>query len=298
LLFFSFFVGGAVVAAINIRTGRWDRRGAWRLAAVAFALCFLSALISKHHSFSLAEEIYGFFASVAYAATRALMTWVLYVAIEPVIRRLRPSSLVSWSRLLAGRASDPAVGRDVLVGLSVLALQWLIPAIVIWVSGLKGAGFPVYAFASGENPLSTAAYMGAVVRLPVVTLGSALGFVLTYVVARWLLGPLHRLAPVLLWLLMFWFMFGAYGSSGQNNVVLAVFAVVGATGATYLAVRHGLLAYATYFSVSQVALITVPTVDPKVWYFAPTAILIGLIFALTVFGIVTSTDRNVLVSRL
>jgi serine/threonine-protein kinase len=42
--------------------------------------------------------------------------WALYIALEPYVRRRWPATLVSWSRLLAGRFRDPLVGRDVLVG--------------------------------------------------------------------------------------------------------------------------------------------------------------------------------------
>jgi hypothetical protein len=42
--------------------------------------------------------------------------WVLYIAMEPYVRRRWPATLVSWSRLLAGGFRDPLVGRDVLAG--------------------------------------------------------------------------------------------------------------------------------------------------------------------------------------
>jgi serine/threonine-protein kinase len=38
------------------------------------------------------------------------------VALEPLLRRRWPGTLVSWNRLLAGRLRDPLVGRDVLAG--------------------------------------------------------------------------------------------------------------------------------------------------------------------------------------
>ena len=91
IVFFAFFVVGAAVAWFHFRNGRWDRRGAARLAAGAFILCFSSSLIGSHHPLSAAEEVRGVFSSVAYAATRALMTWVLYIAIEPFRR-----CVISW----------------------------------------------------------------------------------------------------------------------------------------------------------------------------------------------------------
>ncbi|HEU4724615.1 MAG TPA: hypothetical protein VFU59_04860, partial [Candidatus Eisenbacteria bacterium] len=47
--------------------------------------------------------------------------FVGYLAIEPYVRRLWPSVLVSWARLVSGRVRDPIIGRDILAG-SALAL--------------------------------------------------------------------------------------------------------------------------------------------------------------------------------
>jgi serine/threonine-protein kinase len=44
------------------------------------------------------------------------MAWVLYLAIEPYVRRRWPQSLIAWTRVLAGRIRDPLVGGHVLVG--------------------------------------------------------------------------------------------------------------------------------------------------------------------------------------
>jgi hypothetical protein len=44
--------------------------------------------------------------------------WLVYLAVEPYARRLRPWTLVSWTRILGGGFSDPVVGRDALLGLA------------------------------------------------------------------------------------------------------------------------------------------------------------------------------------
>jgi serine/threonine-protein kinase len=297
LVFFGFFVGGTLIAVLNIRSGRWDRRGAARLAAVAFIVCFASSVIGSHHPLSASQEVRGFFTSIAYAATRALMTWVLYVAIEPFIRRLHPRSLISWSRLLAGRLSDPAVGRDVLVGLVMVALQGLVLVAGFLALGFRDPGFPVFAFASGETPLVMASYLASIIRLPVVVLGSNFGFLLIYVVARSLLGRFNRAASVVLWLAVFLFMVGIYSTTGHGLLAKVTFSAVAATASTYLAVRHGLLAFMTYTFVSQTLLVTIVTLDPTDWYFAPTVILVVLIAVLTIFGIKTSTGLKLFTSR-
>jgi serine/threonine-protein kinase len=53
---------------------------------------------------------------LAQAASRAIVFWLWYTALEPYVRRLWPQTLICWSRLLEGRWRDPLVGRDLLVG--------------------------------------------------------------------------------------------------------------------------------------------------------------------------------------
>jgi serine/threonine-protein kinase len=45
-----------------------------------------------------------------------VMLWVLYLALEPYVRKRWPETIVSWTRVLAGRFRDPLVGRDILLG--------------------------------------------------------------------------------------------------------------------------------------------------------------------------------------
>jgi serine/threonine-protein kinase len=41
---------------------------------------------------------------------------IMYLALEPLLRRHFPERLIGWSRLLAGEFRDPLVGRDLLAG--------------------------------------------------------------------------------------------------------------------------------------------------------------------------------------
>ena len=51
--------------------------------------------------------------------------WMLYLAIEPWIRRNWPQAIVSWSRLISGQLRDAVVGRDILFGVAFGTL-WLV----------------------------------------------------------------------------------------------------------------------------------------------------------------------------
>ena len=50
---------------------------------------------------------------------------ILYLAVEPYVRRYWPHSIISWTRLLSGRVRDPLVGRDVLFGV-MLGTVWVL----------------------------------------------------------------------------------------------------------------------------------------------------------------------------
>ena len=52
--------------------------------------------------------------------------WLLYLALEPYVRKFWPTTLISWSRCVAGNALDPQVGRDVLIGVFVAAITLLV----------------------------------------------------------------------------------------------------------------------------------------------------------------------------
>jgi serine/threonine-protein kinase len=52
-------------------------------------------------------------------------TWLLYLAIEPWVRRHWPRTIISWSRLLSGQMRDPVVGRDLLFGV-ILGVLWIL----------------------------------------------------------------------------------------------------------------------------------------------------------------------------
>ena len=64
---------------------------------------------------------------------------LVYLALEPFVRRSWPTMLVGWSRALAGRLRDPVVGRDLLIGtasgLALTALEHanvIVPRLVGW----------------------------------------------------------------------------------------------------------------------------------------------------------------------
>ena len=65
------------------------------------------------------------------------MLYIVYLALEPFVRRSWPTLLVGWTRLLSGRIRDPIVGRDLLAGVTfgvvIGVFYLLLPLVSVWV---------------------------------------------------------------------------------------------------------------------------------------------------------------------
>ena len=108
--------GSALLARRNLRLGRGDRRGAMRLAIVFFFVRMLFWAFAAHHNGLADREFTLILFHLAFAVFLAAFLWLLYVALEPFIRKKWPAWIISWSRLLAGDYRNPLVGRDLLIG--------------------------------------------------------------------------------------------------------------------------------------------------------------------------------------
>jgi hypothetical protein len=115
-------IPAAALAFRNVRGGRGDRRGALRLALVHLVLQHLSFIFVTNHVAG-AGEIRLYQLSLGMILINSLVAYLLYLALEPYLRRYWPQILVAWSRLFAGRGRDPLVGREVLVGIA-LGVVW------------------------------------------------------------------------------------------------------------------------------------------------------------------------------
>jgi serine/threonine protein kinase len=114
----------------NLRGGRGDVRGALALGSFAFVVGGLARLATAHYHTEpqtpallawLDTIIVSFpmiWRAVASALLEAAALAVTYLAVEPLLRRSWPETLIGWNRLLAGQRGDPMVGRDVLLGVA------------------------------------------------------------------------------------------------------------------------------------------------------------------------------------
>jgi serine/threonine protein kinase len=124
VLALGFLYGAITVARRNYRQGRGDREGALRLASIMFVLEMLLWLCRGHFVASL-DVFYLFVIAISTGLFIAGLTWLLYLALEPWVRRRWPHAIISWSRLLSGQFRDPLVGRDMLFG-AILGIVWIL----------------------------------------------------------------------------------------------------------------------------------------------------------------------------
>ncbi len=119
---FGYYALGALVLLValifahyNWKAGRGDLRGATRVGAFCAVMSLITWAFGAHHVSTDAEQdlISAAFAQSAYFFVEY---WLIYLALEPWVRRYWPQALITWSRVLAGKWRDPMVGRDLLFG--------------------------------------------------------------------------------------------------------------------------------------------------------------------------------------
>ena len=129
------------MARRNLVLGRGDRRGAFRVSLLLCGVGIVSWALGAHNVADWNAQVGLVTRGAGIVVLEAAFVWLVYLAVEPYARRLRPWTLVSWTRFLGGGFSDPVVGRDVLVGLS-----WAV--LVFFLSPLRYVLPPIF----GEPP--------------------------------------------------------------------------------------------------------------------------------------------------
>lgn len=132
------FLFAAFMAARNLRAGRGDRRGAWRLAAILFILAAVEWVCNTHWVADIGM-IQIFTTNAADWFFSAALIWLLYIALEPAVRARWPHAILTWSRVLACCWQDAQVAAHILYG----ALVGLIIAgfflVSAWINASHGA---------------------------------------------------------------------------------------------------------------------------------------------------------------
>lgn len=139
-------LGGAWLSWRNLHEHRGDGAGAAKVAGVVAGLLLLSMLLTRRHTSSVVLEATVVRDAILFAVSRGVIAWVGYVALEPVVRRLWPRTLVAWSRVLAGKCIGPMMGQCLLVGLGAGTVCALIMGVEHLAPGWFGQPTPLPIF--------------------------------------------------------------------------------------------------------------------------------------------------------
>jgi serine/threonine-protein kinase len=136
---YGFFLAAGIVAWLNFRAGKTDLRGATKLGLWCWAAYSVAYFLRAHHTASVTEVTTFWRAAANDGAINGFLVWVLYLALEPWVRRRWPQTLISWSRYTVKGWRDPLVGRDLLYSVGVGVLLGLLDLLQ---SALRGPSSP------------------------------------------------------------------------------------------------------------------------------------------------------------
>ena len=292
--FILFGLVAALLARRNLKFGRGDRKGAFRLAVYIFVVIGLGWVLGANHvptSFQIdGLNPVAWTTPVAWALYAAFGTWLIYIALEPYVRQRWPHRIIAWSRLLAGDVRDPLIGRYVLIGglfgviLTLLDyLGLLLPRLLSWLPsapispslsplrGMRGVADTFFETA----PESVIAGLGALFGL--LTLSILFRREWLAVAVYWffitIVGDPRSVESVL-----------QYGPRPFTDYIIA-----GLIAALWLFVllRFGLLATVTVFIFADFRFYPL-TSDFSVWYAGSSAFALLVAVSLAVYGFYTS----------
>ncbi|HEV3202655.1 MAG TPA: serine/threonine-protein kinase [Bryobacteraceae bacterium] len=269
-VFLAMLAAGALLARRNTRLGRGDRRGAARVALFLFFAEMLVWALGANHvpEFWEMALLYMALAKAAYVAG---LTWMLYLALEPYVRREWPRTLISWNRVISGRIGDSLAGAHVLIGSVVGTFVTLLQEITILANHGARASTEFGAFSlpvllGGRHAASQLLYFVDY------AVANSMAFLFVLLVLRLML----RNAIAATAASVFVFTMIIVGTGGGNPALNGFSVALGATILILMLMRYGLLALASGVFVYSVLTGFPVTTDLASWY-AGTSFLAALV---------------------
>jgi serine/threonine-protein kinase len=115
LLLYLLMLVAAGIGWRNLRAGTADLHGGLELALLCLVSLWVGRYVAAPHVFA-EQELSTFWRPFGAALANAAPIFLIYVALEPWVRRSWPQTLIPWSRLTTKGIRDPLVGRDLLCG--------------------------------------------------------------------------------------------------------------------------------------------------------------------------------------
>jgi len=280
-VFMIALLGSALLARRNLRAGRGDLLGATRVAFLYFVVRMLVWVFDEHHNGFVGHEFDIFIQHLAFAVFASLFLWLLYIALEPYVRRRWPRRIVSWNRLLRGDFRDPLVGRDILIGAAAGSLAILLGFMTQPIMSWTGRPFELM-----MNPGSE--LIGAHLTTRIVEQVSSALF-LSFITLFLLLLFVVLLRREGLALGVLWALLTLFGTLVGNLGVAALpGAAIGAALTLFVLYRYGMVALCAMLFVIHLWVFYPMTTDLTAWYAFDFVIGLAICVALAVYGFYTS----------
>jgi serine/threonine-protein kinase len=277
------FCAALLFARHNLKLGRGDRKNAFKLALFVFVVHVLTWLFGDHHVFSIQGEFKSLMLTLAFSTFAAMFMWLIYIALEPSLRRQWPHRIISWNRFLAGKIRDPLVGRDILIGAFAGAILLLNRYVWNYLSQWLGNAPEM------PLPVPLQAILGArflasmfFVHLISALINPAIFMLLLLLLSRVLRR--ERLAIALFWVLAVVF----EGLASTNIVTGMLYGAIAGTVFLIILIRFGLLAgmFAEFFLL--LGILYPLTSDLSAWYSGATFFAVTIGLAVAIYGFYVS----------
>lgn len=280
VLFIAVVFASGLLARRNLKAGRSDRRGALRLTTAVFVLEIVAWALWASHVADFITEVILLRRGAGSALLVAGALGLLYLALEPYVRRAWPDSLVAWTRLLSGRLGDPLVGSHVLIGIGygVASVLLFLATRVLFV--WSGEPPPRPAFWNLDALLGPGDTVYVLLARVTLSIGVSLFLALLFVGLRVLLRKEWLTALGVLAIVS---VPEALGSGVTPALAIPAVMVYGAPWLLAL-VRQGLLSLMAIILVVGLLLNLPLTVELSQWYARPTLIVGLSIAALCAFS--------------
>lgn len=287
-IFFGVLAISAFFAVRNVRAGRSDLRGAFRVALVLFILRMLLWTFAVHHVADL-DEVYLLVTGLQSALFWSCFAGMMYLAFEPYLRKHTPERVISWNRLLAGDFRDPLVGRDILIGIFTALFAMILAAQRTFLPLLFGEPPPApYLMSNPFGAMLTGIKGFPVLFLSQLNSSPVQAFMVSFLVLFFTLLFRRRwLGAAASWLLLFAFGFSNDVSAGHPGSGMT-FALVFPTMIVLIITRFGVLAMIATFVAYHLVVFYPITTDLSAWYAGDFILCVGLLLALAVYGFYTS----------
>ncbi|MDQ3804638.1 MAG: hypothetical protein M3416_12490, partial [Acidobacteriota bacterium] len=284
VLYFGTLALGALLAWRNLRLGRGDRRGALRLTLFTFAVRMVFWVFYVHHVPTLGEVVGLFLRGLQSAIFWAVFVGLLYLALEPFLRRRWPEWIISWSRLLAGQFRDPLVGRDVLVGAAFGVGIMLARQLEVLAPELLGR--PRDTPSPGSNLTYELGLLGLNGFVPLLVNQTVASILFAFIIAAVLFFFAMLLRRKWLGVAAGWLLLCSpfvIGVDDKSPLTLLA-AVLGPTLAVAVLARFGLLALISAFFFTHIWAFFPVTTELSAWYAGGFVLQLVMLCALALYG--------------